>query len=309
MNFGSISEELFFKALRIRLVEERIVELYPSDKIQSPVHLSIGQEGVAVGVCHTLKATDLLFCSYRSHAFYLAKGGSLREMLAELYGKVTGCGMGKAGSMHLAAPDVGLMGSSAVVASTIPHAVGAALAAERLGKDQITVAAFGDGATDEGVYHESLNFAALHGLPVIFLCENNGLAVHSRVEARHSYNIVEHARSYGLSAMRIREGHDFVRIHEAFAEVAGRVRQTRRPYLVEVETYRYMEHVGVGEDYEAGYRSREELEAWKARDPLILDRELIEKFRPTILQEIEDAVDFAEQSPWPGMEHLLSDVI
>ena len=178
-NLMNMFERLFFQALRIRLVEERIIELYPSDVIQSPVHLSIGQEAVAVGACDSLTFNDLLFCTYRSHAFYLAKGGNLREMFAELYGKITGCARGKAGSMHLAAPEVGLMGASAVVASTIPHAVGAALAAKRLSKDQIIVGVFGDGATEEGVYHESLNFAALHRLPVIFLCENNGLAVHS----------------------------------------------------------------------------------------------------------------------------------
>jgi pyruvate dehydrogenase E1 component alpha subunit len=130
--FATRRDGLLYEALRIRLVEERVIELYPTDKIQSPVHLSIGQESVAVGVCRPLTRRDLLFCSYRSHAFYLAKGGDLREMFAELYGKVTGCGRGKAGSMHLAAPDVGLMGASAVVASTIPHAVGAALAAKRL---------------------------------------------------------------------------------------------------------------------------------------------------------------------------------
>ena len=174
-----LSDTLFYQALRIRLVEERIIELYPTDKIQSPVHLSIGQEAVAVGVCRSLRTTDLLFSSYRSHAFYLAKGGDLRTMFAELFGRVTGCCGGKAGSMHLAAPEVGFMGASAVVASTIPHAVGAALAAQRLKRtDQVIVVAFGDGATEEGVYHESLNFAGLHKLPLVLLCENNGLAVH-----------------------------------------------------------------------------------------------------------------------------------
>jgi TPP-dependent pyruvate/acetoin dehydrogenase alpha subunit len=309
MRFPNIYEELFYKALRIRLAEERIIELYPSDKIQSPVHLSIGQEAVAVGACQSLKPTDLLFCSYRSHAFYLAKGGNLREMFAELYGKTTGCGRGKAGSMHLAAPEVGLMGSSAVVASTIPHAVGAALAANRLKKGQVIVAAFGDGATDEGVYHESLNFAALHKLPIIFLCENNGLAVHSRIEARHSFQTLEHARSYGLLAIRIPEGYDFMKVHEVFSGIVHEVRQSRRPYFVEILTCRYREHVGINEDYEAGYRTREEIERWKSLDPLLLNKELASQYRPLILEEIADAVEFAEASPWPGGEHLLSDVI
>ena len=309
MNFPSIFEELFYKALRIRLVEERIIDLYPSDKIQSPVHLSIGQEAVAVGACQSLKPTDLLFCSYRSHAFYLAKGGSLREMMAELYGKVTGCGRGKAGSMHLAAPEVGLMGASAVVASTIPHAVGAALAAKRLKKDQVVVAAFGDGATEQGAYHESFNFAALHKLPVILLCENNGLAVHSRLHARQSYQILEHAKSYGIPAIHLSAGHDFMKVHEVFSGIVHDVRRNRSPYFVEILTYRYMEHVGTRQDYDAGYRSLEELEHWKSKDPLILYQELVAKYRPIILDEIDNTVEFAETSPWPTREHMLSDVI
>ncbi|HPG00732.1 MAG TPA: thiamine pyrophosphate-dependent dehydrogenase E1 component subunit alpha [Kiritimatiellia bacterium] len=302
-------EQLFQRALRIRMVEEKIIELYPSDKIQSPVHLSIGQEAVAVGVCESLRSTDLLFGSYRSHAFYLAKGGDLKQFFAELYGKVTGCCRGKGGSMHMAAPEVGFMGTSAVVASTISHAVGAALAAKQLGKDQLSVAVFGDGATDEGVYHESLNFASLKKVPVVFVCENNGLAVHSRTQERQAYNIIEHARTYGLPTVAIAEGHDFAKIGQVFSEVVKCVRRERTPQFVEIATYRYREHVGPGEDFQAGYRSRAELESWTSRDPLILRRDLLEKFRPGIAKEIDDAVAFAESSPWPGREELLSHVI
>jgi TPP-dependent pyruvate/acetoin dehydrogenase alpha subunit len=309
MTFASVNEELFYKALRIRMVEARIVELYPGDKIQSPVHLSIGQEAVAVGACQSLKPTDLLFASYRNHAFYLAKGGDLQAMFAELYGKVTGCAGGKAGSMHLLAPEVGLMGSSAVVASTIPHAVGAALVAKRRKHEQVIVAVFGDGATEEGVYHESLNFSALHKLPVVFLCENNGLAVHSALSARQSYRIVDHARSYGLSATCVPEGHDFMKVYETFSGIVDHVRQHRTPYFIEIQTCRYKEHVGPGEDHHAGYRSREELEAWKAKDQLILNKKLADRYCPIILQEIDEAVAFAEASTWPGREHLLSDVL
>ena len=307
--FADLYEELFYKALRVRLFEERIVELYPSDKIQSPVHLSIGQEAVAVGVCQTLKPSDLLFCTYRSHAYYLAKGGDMPAMMAELYGKVTGCGRGKAGSMHLAAPEVGLMGSSAVVASTIPHAVGAALAAQRLCKDQVIVAVFGDGATDEGVYHESLNFAALHQLPVIFLCENNGWAAYSKVSARQAYSILNHAGVYGIPTAHIPEGYDFIKVYETFADIVTQVQRTRSPYFVEVQTFRYMEHVGVGDDYRQGIRSRDELEAWQAKDPLMIRKDLVAKYTPTIQSEIDDAVRYAEASPWPGRDELLKDVI
>ena len=308
MTLPNIYEELFYRSLRIRLAEERIIELYPTDKIQSPVHLSIGQEAVAVGICRSLTRKDLLFGSYRSHAFYLAKGGSLREMFAELFGKATGCFHGKAGSMHLAAPEVGLMGSSAVVASTIPHAVGAALAAERLKKDQVIVAVFGDGATEEGVYHESLNFASLHKLPVIFLCENNGLAIHSRINTRHSFGIIEHACSYGLPVTQLLEGYDFERVHHVFSNIVDKVRQSRSPYFIEIQTYRYREHVGIGEDYDAGYRSCEELRNWQEKDPLITRQDLISQFKGMILREIDDAVNFAEKSPWPSKEYLLSDV-
>jgi len=309
MDLRNLYDELFHKALRIRLVEERIIELYPSDKIQSPVHLSIGQEAVAVGICQCLRVTDLLFGSYRSHALYLAKGGDLSEMFAELYGKMTGCGGGKAGSMHLAAPEAGFMGSSAVVASTIPHAVGAALAAKRLHKDQVVVAVFGDGATDEGVYHESLNFASLHRLPVVLVCENNGLAVHSRLAARQAYVIGEHATAYGLPVTQCPDGHDFMKLHMVFSDIVDSVRADGGPQFVEVQTCRYKEHVGPGDDHEAGYRSRDELERWQSRDPLILRSDLVAKHRSRLTGEIDRAVAYAEASPWPGKEQLLSDVI
>ena len=308
-NFADGYEELFFKALRIRLFEERIIELYPSDKIQSPVHLSIGQEAVAVGICQSLRPTDWLFGTYRSHAYYLAKGGDMRSMMAELYGKATGCGGGKAGSMHLAAPEVGLMGSSAVVASTIPHAVGAALAAKLKGHDQVIVAAFGDGATDEGVYHESLNFAAFHKLPVIFLCENNGWAAYSKVSARQAYRFVEHARSYGVPADSLQEGYDFQKVHEAFAALVAKTRKSKMPQFLEIKTFRYMEHVGTGNDYDKGVRSKAELEAWQAKDPLMTRNDLVDKFTPAIRVEIDEAVQYAEVSPWPGRDELLKDVI
>lgn len=307
--FADLYEELFYKALRIRLFEERIIKLYPSDKIQSPVHLSIGQEAVAVGACQPLKASDMVFCTYRSHAYYLAKGGDMPAMMAELYGKATGCCGGKAGSMHLAAPKVGLMGSSAVVASTIPHAVGAALAAKIQRQDRVIVAVFGDGATDEGVYHESLNFAALHRLPVVFLCENNGWAAYSKVSARQAYSIMKHAGVYGIPTMHIPEGYDFIKVYETFAGIVMQVKRTCSPYFVEVQTFRYMEHVGVGNDCRQGIRSRDELEAWQAMDPLMIRKDLVAKYTPAIQSEIDDAVRYAEASPCPGRDELLKDVI
>ena len=299
---------LFRMALLIRLVEERVIDLYPSDRIQSPVHLSIGQEAVAVGLCAALAADDLVFATYRSHAFYIAKGAPLDLMFAELYGRRDGISGGKAGSMHLSAPDVGLMGSSAVVASTIPHAVGAALSFKRRKKSQIAVAVYGDGATEEGVYHECLNFAALTRTPVLFVCENNGLAVHSHVGARHSYRPVDHAAAYNIRANRIEAGWDMLAVREAAAEAIAHVR-AGQPYLLEIKTARYKEHVGIGEDFHFQYRTRDEIDAWKTRDPLITDRALVEKLTPELMREIDAAVAFAERSAAPGRADLLTDVL
>ncbi|PYS41056.1 MAG: hypothetical protein DMG14_08575 [Acidobacteria bacterium] len=175
---------LYRKMFLIRRTEEEVARIYPSDKIKSPVHLSIGQEAIAAGVCDVLRPDDVVSGTYRSHASYLAKGGDLRAFFAELYGKDTGCARGKGGSMHLINMDQYILGTSAVVGTTIPIAVGYALALKRQGTGRVVAAFFGDGATEEGVFHESLNFAALHRLPVLFVCENNFLAIHTPIEKR-----------------------------------------------------------------------------------------------------------------------------
>ncbi len=302
-------EGLFRQMLRIRRVEERVIELYPSDRVQSPVHLSIGQEGVAVGVCDALRSDEPLFANYRGHSWYLAKGGGMPAMFAELFGRATGVAGGKAGSMHLAAPDSGFMGSSAVVASTIPHAVGAALAARLRGRDQVVTAVFGDGATEEGVYHEALNFAALRRVPVLLVCENNRLACHSRLEARQAFRIAEQASSYGIPVTRWENGNDVVGLAGLSRELVASVRGQGGPHFIEVETCRYREHVGPGEDFDAGYRLREERATWEAGDPMAQRPDLVERFDPEIRSEIDAAVAFAEQSPAPGPSDLLTDVI
>jgi pyruvate dehydrogenase E1 component alpha subunit len=304
----AIYRRLFRTALLIRLVEERIIELYPSDKIQSPVHLSIGQEAVAVGVCDALRPGDLVFATYRSHGFYIAKGGALDAMFAELYGRKGGISGGKAGSMHLAAPEVGLMGSSAVVASTIPHAVGAAMSFKRRGSDQVAVAVFGDGATEEGVYHESLNFAALMKVPVLLVCEDNGLAVHSHRPVRQAYRLPEHAATFGIASHRVEEGWDMLAVRRATLDAVAKVR-AGEPFVLEIVTSRYKEHVGVGEDFHFNYRTSEAVDAWKRRDPLIVDTALAAALRADLDREIAEAVAFAEASPTPGRDELLTDVI
>jgi pyruvate dehydrogenase E1 component alpha subunit len=300
---------LFRQALLIRLVEEKIIELYPFDKIQSPVHLSIGQEAVAVGVCESLNREDLVFITYRGHAFYIAKGGDLSLMMAELYGRANGVSKGKAGSMHLAAPEVGVMGASAVVASTISLAVGAALANRLQNKSGLSVVCFGDGATEQGTYHESLNFAALNNLPVLFLCENNGLAVHATLAERQTYSIHKHAKEYGIESVRIEEGWDFEKIGDVTSTITTAMRKDGRPRLIEIITCRYKEHVGPGEDYDAGYRARADIEDWMARDPLCQDHALVAELRPELEAEIAAAVAFAESGPLPGPLDLLTDII
>ncbi|KMT66599.1 thiamine pyrophosphate-dependent dehydrogenase E1 component subunit alpha [Catenovulum maritimum] len=309
MTSPNLYTKLFEQALKIRLVEEEIIHRYPTDKIQSPVHLSIGQEAVAVGICNALTDKDNLFATYRSHAFYLAKGGDLNAMMAELYGRVDGCCHGKGGSMHLAAPEVGFMGTSAVVASSISNAAGAALAAKLLNKNQLNVVIFGDGATEEGVYHETLNYAALHQLPVIFVCENNEYAVHSELKDRQSYSILEHAQSYGIATQKIEKGYDFIEIDKEFSKIADTVRTTGKPYFVEIMTCRYKEHVGPGEDFCGGYRTEDAVNHWKSLDPICTDTQMVERLSPAIMQEILASIEFAENSPFPGLEELYQHVI
>jgi len=301
-------EALYRQALLIRRVEEEIIRLYPSDKVQSPVHLSIGQEAVAVGLCSLLKPEDRMFATYRSHAFYLAKGGDLNAMMAELFGKIDGCCGGKGGSMHLAYPQVGFMGTSAVVASGIPNAVGNAYANKILGKSELTLSVFGDGATEEGVYHESLNFASLHQLPIIFICENNQFAVHTRLKARQSYAIREHVKSYGIDTFHIKEGYDFCAVQTQFAQILESYRENPRPLFIEIDTCRYMEHVGPGEDFYGGYRDESEQAEWRANDPLLTDLQTYETLLPAVNQLIENSVAFAEASPFPTITDLYQDV-
>ena len=207
-------DKFYREVYRIRRVEEEVARVYPTDKVKSPVHLPIGQEAVSVGVCQALRRTDVAFGTYRSHALYLAKGGDLKKMIAKLYGKATGCAKGKGGSMHLVDIEAGMMGTSAVVGTSIPHSVGYAYAVKLRRQDKVVVDFFGDGAVDEGVWHESMSFAALKKLPVIFICENNQYAIHAHQRTHQPLeNIVEKARVYGIPAERV-EGNNTLAIYE-----------------------------------------------------------------------------------------------
>jgi pyruvate dehydrogenase E1 component alpha subunit len=301
-------DKLLYDALRIRMTEEKIIELYPTDVIQSPVHLSIGQEAVAVGVCANLQVNDWVFINYRGHAFYLAKGGSLPKFFAELMGKIGGVSKGKAGSMHLAAPEQGVMGASAVVASTIPHAVGAALASKVKGeKNRIFVANFGDGAMEQGVFFESMNFAALHQLPVLFLCEDNGLAVHTCLSDRQSFDVSKLVKAFGIEYSEIEDGFDPSIVMNQSKKSIDFVKTNQSPAFLRVKTARYKEHVGPGEDFSFGYRSEIEMNLWKAKDPLY-SMANFEILRMQISDEINDAVTFAFASQFPDQRELLTDV-
>ncbi len=305
----------FYRALcRIRRVEEEIVRVYPSDKIKSPVHLSIGQEAIAVGVCEALRERDVVFGSYRSHAMYLAKGGNLRRMIAELYGKIDGCARGKGGSMHLVDVARGVMGASAVVATTVPNAVGYAYAIKLRNEPRIVVSFHGDGATEEGVFAESLNFAALKRLPILFVCENNRYAIHTHQRKRQAtLDICARVRAHGIPAETIADGDVFL-LHAAAAAAAAELRAGGSgPRYLECVTSRWLEHVGPGEDFDLGFRERDEVQDWKENDQVErLGGMLSVKRRETIDREIEaevkDAFEFAEGSPFPGAEELFADV-
>lgn len=313
-DIASLDERLFRSLYRIRRVEEEIVRVYPQDKIISPVHLSIGQEAISVAVCEALQKSDVVFGSYRCHALYLAKGGDLRRMIAELYGKGTGCAKGKAGSMHLIDVAAGVMGASAVVATTIPQAVGYAYALKLRGSQAIVASFFGDGAAEEGVFHESLNFAALKQVPILFICENNALAIHSHLASRHAWKSVSDlAAVYGIPAERCEDmdAHD---IHGKTARIAAELRAGRSgPRFLECVCYRWKEHVGPGDDFHAGYRDRAEAEPWFARDPV---KTLGEKMAPAMKKQIEasveaeirDAFAFAESSTFPDESELYTDL-
>lgn len=301
-------DELFRQALRIRMVEEKIVELYPSDKIQSPVHLSIGQEPHIAAVVMQLGINDQVFTSYRSHAVYLAKGGNLKKMFAELYGKASGGSGGKAGSMHLCAPEVKMMGSSAIVAATFPHALGAAYVLKLRRTNNIAVSITGDGSTEEGVFHECLNFASLKKLPLLLVVENNGLAIHSHIETRQAFTLKKLSQAYNIPYLYSENGLDIRSTARKAREAIVRVRKNRAPLLFEIRTYRYKQHVGVNEDHEKDYRNPSEYKKWRSIDPLLQNMTLRKKFARGIEREIAAAVQYAEKAPDPLCKELLKDV-
>jgi TPP-dependent pyruvate/acetoin dehydrogenase alpha subunit len=300
-------ERLFYEALRIRKAEEKIVDIFPSDKIQSPVHLSIGQEHHVVALCANLKVRDKAFTTYRNHALYLAKGGSMKKMFAELYGKRDGVSKGKAGSMHLCSPDVNLLGSSAIVGAVFSHAMGLAYSEQFKKSGNIVVCISGEGATEEGTFHECLNFSSLKKLPIIYLVENNGLAIHTPVDVRQSYALSKLTKAYDIDYHNF-DGYDLEGFFQFSKDLIHSIKNRPRPVIIEVDTYRHLQHVGIEKDYDKGYRPISEYQKWEERDPLIVEKDLIKKYSEKIDQEISEALIYAEKSPLTEKCELLTDV-
>jgi TPP-dependent pyruvate/acetoin dehydrogenase alpha subunit len=307
--------DLYQKMLRIRLVEEKIAEKYNEQKMRCPVHLSIGQEAVAVGVCAQLNDTDYLLSTHRAHAHYLAKGGSLKAMLAEIYGKSTGCSLGRGGSMHLVDLSCGFLGSTPIVGGSMPVAVGAAFGSYLKQDERITVVFFGEGSTEEGVFSECLNFASLKNLPILFVCENNFYSVYSPLEVRQPNvrNRLAIAKAHGIEGL-LGNGNDIEEVYRLAGYALESIRQNKSPFYLEFTTYRHREHCGPNFDNNIGYRSEAEFEYWKKECPLssyfeklqvkkAIDVDYHNKMQIEILKEIEEAFDFAESSPFPKPEY------
>jgi TPP-dependent pyruvate/acetoin dehydrogenase alpha subunit len=304
---------LFRSLYRIRRVELEIARLYPTDVIKSPVHLSLGQESISVGVCDVLRLSDVVFGTYRGHANYLAKGGNLNSMIAELYGKIDGCCQGKGGSMHLIDLSVHMMGTSAIVASSISEAVGYALALQYKGSDQIVVCFFGDGATGEGAFHESLNFASLKKLPILFICENNNYAIHSKLSERSSQiDLYKFSEVHNITSHVLKKC-DIFELHALSAAVVKEIRSGGGPQFIEVHTYRWVEHVGPNDDWHLKYRSKDEIKQFKKNDQVkrlsrLIPEKIQEKIKKEIKNEVLEAIEFAKKSQFPDGKELYKNV-
>lgn len=307
--------DLFYQMLRIRKVQLRIESLYLKDEMKTPIHLCIGQEAVAVGVCHALRKDDYVASNHRGHGHYLAKGGDLKAMIAELHCKETGCSKGYGGSMHLVDTAVGHLGSSSIVGGCLPIGTGLALAAKMRKIDRLCAVFFGDGAADEGVLYESLNFAMLKKLPVIYVLENNQWSVCSHVSSRQPGENIFHKASPELLLTRKIDGNDVLTVYEIASEAVERARNGMGPSFIECITYRILGHAGCAAQEPEGYRDGDEVEAWKHRCPITSFRETLlrekvlseEKSRAMEEQidaEIDRAFAFAKESALPAKENL-----
>lgn len=306
------------RMLLIRSVEETIGALVESGEVRCPCHLAIGQEAVAVGVATHLTPRDRIFGAHRSHSHYLALGGSPEALLAEVLGKDTGCSGGLGGSMHLREPSIGLVGTVPIVAATIPLAVGAGLAARMDGNGAIAVSFFGDGATEEGVFHESLNLAVMLRAPVLFVCENNLFSSHLHVSLRQPYDSVGRFGAVHGLPTRVVDGNDIVAVESAVAELVAEARQGR-PVFLEAVTYRWRGHVGHREDIDVGVGRSDDLVRWKKRDPIarlasaldnadIATIDVVSSLKHRVDVDVRNALERARSAPYPDAARLLDSV-
>lgn len=313
-------KRLFTTMLTIRSVEQRISCVYPEQEIKTPVHLCTGQEAIAAGVCAHLTREDTIFSTHRSHGHCIAKGMDLNSMVAEFYGKSTGCCRGRGGSMHLVDTEHGIPGTTAIVGGCIPLAVGAALSAKLRGRSEtVSVAFFGDGAMDEGTFHESLNFASLKKLPVLFVCENNFYATNSPQRARQpDVTIASRAAGYGLPGVRD-DGNDVLAVYHLAGEAVERARSGKGPTLLEFTTYRWNGHVGPTPDIATGCRPAAEHECWMKKCPLdkfkkhLLDNALLSQREMDLIardidKKIDEAFALGKSGPEPSVSELYEHV-
>ena len=312
--------EMQRRMLRIRRFEERVIQLVERGEIVGAAHSYIGEEAVAVGACLALRDDDWMTGNHRSHGHPIAKGGDVKKAMAELLGKSTGFCKGKGGSMHLADFSIGILGESGILGSSIPTAVGAALGSQLQGNDRVAVPFFGDGASNEGAFHESLNLAAIWKLPVVFLCENNQYAVTSSFKKMvASENISDRAAAYNIPGVLV-DGQDVIAMYEAVSEAVTRARAGEGPALIEGLTYRYFDHsLGLNRIVQDPYREDEEVEHWKQRDPILIHGQLLlsqgiatqaelDALEAEVAAEIDEATEFARQSPYPEPSALFEDM-
>lgn len=308
---------MFEQMTRIREFDERAALLMEQARVHGSVHLYCGEEAIAVGVCEALNDDDYITSTHRGHGHLIAKGGDVQRMYAELFAKASGYNGGKGGSMHMAALDLGIIGANGIVAAGLPIGLGVAFASQYQENDRVTVCFFGDGATNEGAFHEALNMAAILKAPMVFVCENNGYGEWSKTDAQTSVtDIADRAASYGIPGAIV-DGMDIAAVHEAAIEAIGRARSGIGPTLLECKTYRFYDHVG--RDFGVLQRDPDEIAAWRARDPILLWRKaLIEQgvfddatadaITAAIAADMERAIENAEQAPDPEPEALFTDV-
>ncbi len=302
----------------IREFDERAIRLRVAGQIYGAVHPYVGQEGVAVGVCSTLTTSDRVTSTHRGHGHCIAKGADIRRMMAELFGRVDGYCKGRGGSMHIADFAVGMLGANGIVGGGLPIACGAALAAQLEGKGTVTVCFFGDGAAAEGEFHEALNIASLWKLPIVFACENNQYAANNAVAVQHPrVDIADHAHAYAMPGVIV-DGNDVLEVYAASGAAVARARRGEGPTLLECKTYRWHFHA-MRAAVPAETRPLDEIAIWKARDPIArLEAHLVDggmltavavaTLRERVRADLDEAVAFAEASPFPDPKHLLVDM-